>query len=95
MEVFVQTERFLLREIVPEDEAALYKLDSDVEVHRYLGSKPVKTIEEVREVIKFIRKQYDENGIGRWAIIDKTTGEFVGWSGLKLVRERINNRQLL
>jgi RimJ/RimL family protein N-acetyltransferase len=91
MKIFVETERLFLREIVSSDERGLYELDSDPEVHRYLGNKPVKSVEQIREVIKFIRQQYVDNGIGRWAIIDKTTGEFVGWTGLKLVKEQTNN----
>ena len=91
MKVFAETDRFILREILPQDAQGLYELDSDPEVHRYLGNKPVKSIEQIRELIQFIRQQYVDNGIGRWAIIDKTTGAFVGWTGLKLVKERTNN----
>ena len=91
MKSFVETERLLLREIEPSDEKGLYELDSDPEVHRYLGNKPVKSIEQIREIIEFIKQQYIDNGIGRWAITDKATGEFVGWTGLKLVKELTNN----
>jgi [ribosomal protein S5]-alanine N-acetyltransferase len=91
MKIFAETERFILREILPEDDQRLYELDSDSEVHRYLGNKPVKGMEQVRELIQLIRQQYVDNGIGRWAIIDKSTGVFVGWSGLKLMKERTNN----
>ena len=34
-------------------------------------------------MISFIRAQYVKNGIGRWAIIDKNTEDFIGWTGLK------------
>lgn len=30
------------------------------------------------------------NGIGGWAIVDKQSDEFVGWGGLKLVKEPTN-----
>jgi len=91
MEIFVETERLILREITPEDEVGLFQLDSDSDVHRYLGNKPVDNIEQIREVIKFIRQQYIDNGIGRWAIIEKATNNFIGWTGLKLVTEQTNN----
>ena len=32
-----------------------------------------------------------DNGIGRWAIIEKNTNNFIGWTGLKLVTELTNN----
>lgn len=90
MKIFTETARFILREIVPGDVDGLFELDSDPEVHRYLGNRPVQSKEQIREVIRFIRQQYIDNGIGRWAIIAKSDGQFVGWTGLKLVREPIN-----
>lgn len=44
-------------------------------------------------MIDSIRRQYIENGIGRWAVIDKESNNFVGWSGLKLITAKINNHQ--
>ena len=41
MNIFVETERLILREILPTDVEGLFELDSDPEVHRYLGNKPV------------------------------------------------------
>ncbi|QHT67256.1 GNAT family N-acetyltransferase [Rhodocytophaga rosea] len=91
MHIFAETKRFILREILPEDEEGLFELDSDPEVHRYLGNKPVRDKEQVKETIRYIRQQYVDNGIGRWAIIEKSTHHFVGWTGLKLVKEQFNH----
>lgn len=91
MKIFVETERLILREILSTDVDGLFELDSDPEVHRYLGNKPVTTKDQIVEVIKFIREQYIDNGIGRWAIIDKKTNEFIGWTGLKFVTIKTNN----
>ncbi len=82
--IFIETERLFLRELVPEDAEGMFALDSDTEVHHYIGQQPVRTIEESRQVIEILRAQYAANGIGRWAVIEKTTGQFIGWSGLKL-----------
>ncbi|MES2679066.1 MAG: GNAT family N-acetyltransferase [Bacteroidota bacterium] len=90
MEPFVETERLLLREILPEDEEALFELDSDPDVHRYVGKRPVETREQIKMVIAFIRQQYEDNGIGRWAVIEKTTGQLIGWAGLKLFTDEVN-----
>jgi len=84
MKIFAETERLVLRELLPTDVEAMFALDSDPEVHKYLGNKPVKTKEESIKAIAFIRQQYIERGIGRWAVILKETNEFMGWSGLKL-----------
>lgn len=91
MNIFTETKRLILREIVPEDAEAMFEMDSDPEVHRYLGNHPVKSIDEIKDVIQFIRQQYVDNGIGRWAIEEKSTGEFCGWTGLKLVTIPTNN----
>lgn len=90
MEVFVETERLLFRELTPADAAGMFTLDSDPEVHRFLGNRPVTTLAESEAVIEFVRRQYRENGIGRWAVELRATGEFLGWAGLKLMREPLN-----
>lgn len=91
MKIITETERFLLRELLPEDADALFELDADPEVHRYLGNNPVTEKKQIEEAISFIRQQYKDNGIGRWAIVDKETGEFIGWGGLKFVTEPTHN----
>ncbi|MBO0357568.1 GNAT family N-acetyltransferase [Hymenobacter sp. BT186] len=91
MKIVVETERLVFREFLPTDAQGMFELDSDPEVHRYLGNKPVLSIEQSQEMIAFIRQQYLHNGIGRWAVIKKASNEFIGWAGLKLVREPINH----
>ena len=91
MEIFAETERLILRELLPIDRNSLFAIDSDPEVHIYLGNNPVENIEKIDDNIKFIRKQYVDNGIGRWAVIEKSTNNFIGWAGLKLIRELTNN----
>lgn len=93
MKVLAETDRLILREILLTDIEGMYELDSDPEVHKYLGNNPVKEKGEIIDVINFIRQQYIDNGIGRWAIIDKKTKEFIGWTGLKYVTELTNNHK--
>jgi len=92
MKIFAETDRLILRELLPTDAAGMFAMDGDPEVHRYLGNKPFSTIEESQANIEFIRRQYVENGIGRWAVIEKKTNNFVGWAGLKLITETTNNQ---
>lgn len=91
MKVFIETERLILREILPSDIEGMFELDADPDVHRYLGNKPVTSKKESGDMIAYIRQQYADNGIGRWAIIDKKTGDFAGWSGIKLETTWVNN----
>lgn len=90
MTTFAETPRLLLRELQATDAPCMFELDTDPEVHRYLGNRPVQTLAESQGTIAFVRRQYQENGIGRWAVELKETGAFMGWAGLKLIREPIN-----
>lgn len=92
MTIHAETERFYLRDIDEGDLEGMFEMDSDPEVHRYLGNQPVTDREFIRFVINNIRKQYDTLGIGRWAIAHKDTNEFMGWAGLKL-EKGMNGRE--
>lgn len=87
----IETERLILREFRDSDAEGMFELDSNPNVHLFVGNRPVKHIEESIEYIKFVQKQYKDFGIGRWAVILKETNEFIGWSGIKYITEEINN----
>lgn len=87
----IETERLLLRPLELRDADGMFLLDSNPKVHLYLGNNPVKTIAESIGYIKNIQEQYKTNGIGRFAVIDKESGEFIGWSGIKFITEEENN----
>ena len=83
MKIHIVTERLIIRDIEDLDVTGIYDLYSDPDVHTYLLNRPIKTVDEAKEIIGLIRKQYKEYGISRWAIIDKGTNDFIGWAGLK------------
>lgn len=83
MTIYLETDRTILREAEPSDLFDFFALDSDPEVHRFLGNHPVKSLVESEEMIASLKQQYHSNGIGRWVIEQKETGDFIGWSGLK------------
>lgn len=89
----IETDRLYFREILESDDSCIFELDNDILVHQFLGNKPIKSIMEARKVIQFIRQQYAENGIGRLALIEKETNEFVGWGGFKLITNEVNGYQ--
>lgn len=88
---FVTTERLILREVDARDEADFFEMDSDPQVHRYLLNTPVQTVTEVQTVIALLQEQYRTNGIARWAVVERSSGECIGWSGLKFFREPVND----
>lgn len=89
----IETERLLLRELLLSDTDGMFELDSNPNVHIYLGNKPVLNIEESKKYIEYAQQQYKTFGIGRWAVILKETNEFLGWSGIKFITDEINNHQ--
>lgn len=88
--IYIETPRLIIRELLLVDDHGMFAMDSDPEVHRYINHSPVSAIEESRAVIHFVRQQYIDQGIGRWAMILKDTGEFIGWTGFKLMQEQVN-----
>ena len=92
MNQILETDRLILRELKLSDAEALFSMDSNPKVHQYLWNKPVQKIEKTIELIEFVRKQYIDNGIGRFAMISKETNEFMGWAGLKFNTEVVNKK---
>lgn len=92
MKTFIETERLIIREIVPHDADGILSLDGDAFVLKYIAQKPIIDLNQAKDTISFIRQQYINNGIGRWAMIEKATMNFVGWTGFKLITTPTNNK---
>ncbi|MFD2918722.1 GNAT family N-acetyltransferase [Terrimonas rubra] len=92
MTLIFETPRFIARQLELSDRHDMFRLDSDPEVHQYLGNNPIQSIEEVDAIIRSIQDQYARLGVGRLAIIDKVTDEFMGWAGLKKLETPYNNQ---
>ncbi|MBK8627217.1 MAG: GNAT family N-acetyltransferase [Saprospiraceae bacterium] len=85
-----QTDRLIFRPLTLSDAKDMFKLDSDPVVMKYLGNRPLSSIDEVTLYLKNIVKQYETNGIARWAAIEKYSGELMGWAGIKFIAEETN-----
>jgi RimJ/RimL family protein N-acetyltransferase len=81
MRVFLETERLLLRRFTAADADLLVELDGDPEVMRFINGGEPTSIEEVRSEIlpRFLAYYRRFSGYGFWAVIEKSSGEFVGW----------------
>lgn len=96
MKFYLETDRLILRDLLESDVDGIFELDSSPLVHQYLGKNPITTKEQALKNIVFIQTQYKELGIGRFAAIEKSSGDFIGWSGLKLnagEKEVLNGQQ--
>ena len=92
MEINIETNRVFIRPLMQVDVEGMFALDSNPEVHKFVGNQPIKTIDESRDVIEMVRAQYIENGVGRWAMLEKTTGDFIGWIGFKLIKDALEDK---
>ncbi len=90
MKILFETKRLYLREILTSDAESMFEMDSDAEVYKFLGRKPIRNIGQSKKMIELIREQYKKNGIGRWAIVEKESDSFIGWTGFKLEKENHN-----
>ena len=88
--IILETPRCVLCEMEPEDIEGMYALDSSALVHQYLGNSLFTEKRQAEEVIAHVQRQYKESGIGRWTVLEKKTGQFAGWAGIKWVKEAVN-----
>jgi ribosomal-protein-alanine N-acetyltransferase len=82
----IETERLIIRTLDESDAEQLHRVVSQEEVVRYLP-EDVMSIDEVREIISWLRRCYNENRpdkIIKWTlgIVLKETGTIIGWVGL-------------
>ncbi len=89
-DIFIETERLIIRPLCMADDKGMFEMDSDPVVHKFVGNKPVEKIEQSRDVIAFVMQQYVDFGIGRWAVVEKATNDFVGWVGHKFMKGPLN-----
>ncbi|HEX8861981.1 MAG TPA: GNAT family N-acetyltransferase [Actinomycetes bacterium] len=85
MEVFLETDRLLLRRFTADDVDNLVELDGDPDVMRFItGGRPTPR-EEIRDDVlpAFLGYYRRFAGYGFWAAIEKSTGAFLGWFHLR------------
>ena len=88
MRVVLETDRLLLREFVKEDAEPFFWLNTDPEVLRYVPDKTLVDIDQARQILlDHPIADYRKHGFGRCACILKSTGENIGFAGLKYLEE--------
>ena len=78
-----ESERFRYRELTADDAQFGYDLNSDPEVIQYTGDPSFVSVDEARIFMDAYTETYRRYRCGRWGMEMKTTGELVGWCGLK------------
>ena len=85
MQIFLETERLLMRRFTEDDVAELVELDSDPDVMRFItGGRATPRREIENDVLPAFLGYYERfAGYGFWAAIEKSTGQFLGWFHLR------------
>ena len=88
MKILFESERLLFREFSEDDDEVLFDLNNDEEVRIYVHEAPPTLASSQKALQEIILPQYKLYNHGRWALYLKSTNEFIGWCGLKYLRER-------
>jgi [ribosomal protein S5]-alanine N-acetyltransferase len=87
MLTILQTERLYLRKFTINDAPLLIELNTPI-VLQYIDEPPLLTIEAAENVLQeIILPQYELYNLGRFAVYVKEDDRFVGWCGLKYLKE--------
>lgn len=91
VQVFLETERLVLRRFTMADADELVNLDADPDVMRYItGGVPTSRDEIETEVLPAFLDYYQRyEGFGFWAAVEKVTGEFLGWFHFRPVQDAV------
>ena len=81
MHVVLETERLILRRFTTDDVDNLVELDGDPDVMLYITGGRVTPREEIEtDYLPAFLGYYERGrGYGFWAVVEKSTGDFLGW----------------
>jgi RimJ/RimL family protein N-acetyltransferase/ketosteroid isomerase-like protein len=81
MQIFLETERLVLRRFTADDVDNLVELDGDPEVMQFItGGRPTPREEIENEFLPAFLGYYERfAGYGFWAAVEKSSGRFLGW----------------
>lgn len=84
----LETPRLLLRHFTLADADAFYQFNKSPEVVKYTGNAPTTSVEEAQDIIKnIVLPQYERYKLGRFAVIEKTSGRLFGFCGVRYMEE--------
>jgi [ribosomal protein S5]-alanine N-acetyltransferase len=83
MHVVLETERLILRTHTMADLDAMHAITSHPDVWRFDPGRQ-RTIDETRVLLVWRMMEYERRGIGRLALVEKASGQLIGYCGLQL-----------
>jgi ribosomal-protein-alanine N-acetyltransferase len=74
----IESERLLLRQVIPEDAGDFFACQSDPEVFKYAGRCEETSLESARDRLNILFKRHQEQTMLSWAIVLKENQRFMG-----------------
>jgi len=91
--IIFETERLIVRQYTEDDKDNIFRMGGNEEVMRYI--RPVSTKEESDKFLLENIEAYKKNpNRGRWAAIEKITGQFVGSFAIIPIPDNLEKIQL-
>lgn len=83
----LETDRLILRQFSEDDAEVNLRLGIDPNVLRWTR-QPLDNLEHSLQAIRdFPMSDYRKHGFGRWVVALKSTGQMIGWAGLKFLED--------
>jgi ribosomal-protein-alanine N-acetyltransferase len=86
----LETERLILRNPMPEDEADVFALYSNPEVTRFCDVMTLANQPQVRAMIQGLQAEYERDAGVRWAITEKGSPRLIGLCGVGWYRHNFS-----
>lgn len=83
----IETERLTLRRWTLQDAPAVNHVYGDPETMRLFANGKTFTPEELAASFIGVLKEYDETGLGNYAVVERSTGAIIGHSGVHVSKE--------
>jgi ribosomal-protein-alanine N-acetyltransferase len=83
-----ETSHLLVRHLALDDLDAMFNIFNDPNVTRWMGDGSPLTREQCKKWIEVSQRNYETKGFGASAVIEKSTGGFIGCSGIVYDAER-------
>lgn len=80
--MLIETRRTILRPLHPDDFEAMHAFNSDADSMKYVGNNLPMPAHVTRAWIESSERHHAAHGYGECAVLDRSTGQFIGWAGV-------------
>jgi RimJ/RimL family protein N-acetyltransferase len=81
-EIIFETQRLQGRKLTPDDLWAMLEVYGDADAMRWVGDGSPLTKDGAIQWIEVTRNNYQKRGYGMFALVEKSTGEVIGFCGI-------------